>query len=141
MITGENWQIKVQTAHACIPIVLESTAWAHFSFVSKNGHQDESPALRERISGPREEAKKEGCLEIHQRREAAQGEPAKVSPWWRLLVKAAPPAPAHLPTPPPMDCHIPRAPRAPIPVLQDPGWGYGVERGLFTSTPYPAPCQ
>lgn len=49
----------------CIPIAL---APAHFSFKGKTGEQDESPELRDRISGPREAAEeKEGCLETPRR--------------------------------------------------------------------------
>lgn len=49
----------------CISIAL---APAHFSFKGKTGEQDESPELRDRISGPREAAEeKEGCLETPRR--------------------------------------------------------------------------
>lgn len=125
--TSENQQIKVQTAHTSSPIASAPTAQAHFSFWSRTGEQYENPELRDRILGHREAAEeKADSGETLQREEAAQGESAKVSQqrWW--LVKAAP-TPllgAHLPTPLHRLPHV-WAPRAPIPVLQDPGWGCG----------------
>lgn len=53
--------------------------------------------------------------------EAAQGEPAKVSPQRWLLVKATAPAGCTPPHPIPHGLPHSWAPRAPIPVLQDPG--------------------
>lgn len=42
---------------------LESTAWADFS-MNKTGDQDESPELKDKVSGLREAAKeKKSCLE------------------------------------------------------------------------------
>lgn len=116
-VTWENQPIKVQMAHTCIPIALKSTAWARFSFMSQPGHQDASPELTDRITGPREASKEERLFgDTMKREEAAQGEPAKVSPWWRLLVKAALPAPCTPPhrTPPPWIATCP-GPQGPHP--------------------------
>lgn len=60
-------------------------------------------------------------------------QPRSVLQW--LLVKAAPLLSAHLPTPPPMDCHTPGPPGPPSQCCKIPVGVVGVERGLFTSTP------
>lgn len=60
VVTFENQQIKVQTAHTCIPTALEPTVQAHFTYMSKTGNQDGSPGLRDGVSGHREAVEKEG---------------------------------------------------------------------------------
>lgn len=64
--TWGNQQIKVHTAQTCILITLKSTAWAHLSFMSKTGPQDERLDLRDWTTGPREATEEEAYLETPQ---------------------------------------------------------------------------
>lgn len=136
-VSLENQQIKCRQHTNIPPVGLESTARAHFSSMSTTGEQEGSPELK----GSQAPGKQQGGRLFGDT--AGRGKLPKVSLPRSVAVEVACESlsPCSVHTSPPHPPRLPHAwaPRAPIPVLQDPGWGCRGRKGPLHLHPLSCP--